>query len=78
MLKCKDVAHLASEYIDKNTSHKITLQMRMHLMLCANCRRFIKHLRITQKVTVELATPAEAIDAEAILLKIKQKMADNK
>ena len=78
MLKCKDVAHLASEYIDKSTPHKITLQMRMHLMLCANCRRFIKHLRITQKVAVELANPAEAIDAEAILMKIKQKMADNK
>jgi phosphoribosylformylglycinamidine (FGAM) synthase PurS component len=73
MLKCKEVAHLASEYIDNNTPSKITWQMRLHLMTCANCRRFIKHLRTTKLVAVKLAKSDE-VDAEAILRKIKERI----
>ena len=71
MLKCKEVAHLASEYLDKSTSAKITWQMRLHLATCANCRRFINHLEITGIVATKLAKPEE-VDAENILRRIKE------
>lgn len=74
MLKCKQVAYLASEYLDKNTSGKLTLNIRMHLMLCANCRRFMKHLRITNKLTKSLANTSEDIHAEDILRRIRERM----
>ncbi|RYY03376.1 MAG: zf-HC2 domain-containing protein [Gammaproteobacteria bacterium] len=73
MLKCKEVAHLASEYIDNNTTAKITWQMRLHLITCANCRRFIKHLRTTKLLAVKLAKSGD-VDAEAILRKIKERI----
>lgn len=71
MLKCKDVAHLASEYLDQNTPAKINLQMRWHLMLCANCRRFLKHLQITNIVAVGLAQLDDNVNAEDVLERIK-------
>lgn len=73
MLSCKQVAGLASDYLDNNTPLK--WQIRLHLLMCANCRRFVKHLDITRKVSATLAAEppnADAIaDAEKILHKVK-------
>ena len=74
MLKCKDVAHLASEYLDKNTDGVLTLRIRLHLMLCANCRRFVRHLRITNTVAAGLANMDEEVDAEEVLKRVKEKI----
>lgn len=73
MLKCKDVAHLASEYLDNNTHGTVTLKIRLHLMMCACCSRFVKHLRITTIVITKLAKPSDDVDAELILKRIKER-----
>jgi hypothetical protein len=44
MLKCKDIAHQSSEYIDDNMSFRQKLAMKVHLFMCRNCRRFVDHL----------------------------------
>lgn len=73
MLSCKQVAGLASDYLDNNTPLK--WQIRLHLLMCANCRRFVKHLDITRKVSASLAAEVpntETIaDAEKILQQVK-------
>jgi hypothetical protein len=73
MLSCKQVANLASEYLDNNTPLK--WQIRLHLMMCANCRRFVKHLDITRKVSAGLTSEKTSIDAvidaEKILHNVK-------
>lgn len=74
MLKCKDVAQLASDYLDKHTDGKLNVKIRLHLMLCANCRRFVQHLRITRSVAISLANPGDEVDAESLLRRIKQKL----
>lgn len=48
MLNCRDVAHEASDYIDDNLSWWRRLLFRLHLFLCANCRRFVSHVHITR------------------------------
>ncbi len=71
-LSCKDVAHLASEYIDKNTDSKLSWKIRLHLLICSCCRRFIHHLKITQQVAPQLIKKNEQkTDAESILQRIK-------
>jgi len=74
LLKCKDVAFLASDYLDKNLTNSISLRLRWHLMLCANCRRFIKHLETTKMVTRQLANPASNTDADAVWVRLKVRM----
>lgn len=71
MLNCKQVAQLASDYLDGEANTKLNWQMRWHLLMCANCRRFIRHLRITKQVAGNIKN--DDIDAKEILEKIKAK-----
>lgn len=78
LLNCKQVAQLASDYLDKESSSTLTWKIRLHLLMCANCRRFVRHLRITQQIAGNMEN--DVVDAEAILKKIKlkeQSSADN-
>ncbi len=79
MLSCKQVATLASQYLDKDTRAPLTWKIRMHLLMCANCRRFIKHLKITRQVTSETSYSIhESISVDEVLKRIKQQVEDEK
>lgn len=72
MLTCKNVSHLASDYLDKNMSGLLPWKIRLHLVACRYCRQFVKHLQITKEVVPQLAnTEVSTPDAEEILKKIK-------
>ena len=46
MLKCRDLAqHKASDYIDRQLGWRDRIGVRLHLLLCDNCRRFVAQLR---------------------------------
>ncbi len=47
MLKCKDIANLASDYVDGELDWKQRLLMKLHLFICVNCKRFVRHLLST-------------------------------
>jgi len=75
MLSCKQVANLASQILDADAGASLKWQMRLHLLMCANCRRFVRHLRITQKLVPQMVeqVPPEVStsDAEAVWASIK-------
>lgn len=48
MLKCRDVAHQTSDYIDNTMSGWPRLRFRFHLLICFYCRRFVNHVRVTR------------------------------
>lgn len=77
MLSCKQVAHLASQYLDKEVSTSMEWKIRMHLMMCANCRRFMRHLKITQAVGKSLVPPTEETDAETLWKQVQEKIRQN-
>lgn len=75
MLSCKEVAHLASDYLDKHAEGNLNWKIRLHLLACSNCRRFMRHLKITKQVAPQLIQTADqSIDAEAVLLRIKERI----
>jgi anti-sigma factor RsiW len=46
MLSCRDLAHQhASAYLDGQLSWRTRTAVRLHLLLCQHCRRFIAQLR---------------------------------
>jgi hypothetical protein len=64
MLKCRDVARQASDYLEHNQSFRQRLDMMLHLLICGKCRVFLKHLRTS--VTYYRTTPQpELHDDEA-------------
>ncbi|AOE48939.1 zf-HC2 domain-containing protein [Kangiella sediminilitoris] len=47
MLSCKHVVEQGSDYIDNELSIWRKLEMRLHLVICVHCRRYIKQLHRT-------------------------------
>ncbi len=74
LLTCQQVATLASDYLDQQADGKLNFKIRVHLMMCANCRRFVKHLRLTKAVVPHfIDTNQREVDAQAILKRIKER-----
>ncbi|MBL3823728.1 MULTISPECIES: zf-HC2 domain-containing protein [Marinobacter] len=45
MLMCRDLAVIASDYIDGELPVLENMSVKMHLMMCKDCRTFIGNLR---------------------------------
>jgi len=75
MLNCKDVTYLASDYLDNNAHGLLPWQIRMHLLACSCCRRFIRHLKITTKVVPQFVyqQQAQELNTEDVLRRIKER-----
>lgn len=46
MLKCREVAEESGDYIDRAMPWHRALMVRLHLLMCRHCRRFVDHLRM--------------------------------
>ncbi|MEP1215561.1 MAG: zf-HC2 domain-containing protein [Marinobacter sp.] len=45
MLMCRELARIASDYIDDELGTAQKLAVKMHLIMCEDCRSFIGNLR---------------------------------
>ncbi|HWV13991.1 MAG TPA: hypothetical protein VN030_01080 [Cellvibrio sp.] len=73
-LSCKEVSHLASDYLDKTSSTSLNWKIHLHLLACSCCRRFIRHLKITRQIAPPLIQQASPeIDADSVLRRIKER-----
>ena len=64
MLTCKDASHLISGRQERPMGLRERWELRMHLWLCANCRRFERQVALLRKALGRLGRRAEA-EAEA-------------
>ena len=60
MLKCRDIASLASEYADNNLTVRQRLAFAFHLAICGKCRAFIRQLKLVLEYCKHL--PAGELD----------------
>lgn len=66
MLSCKQLVQRSSDFLDGQLSVRELLLLRAHLAMCVNCRRFIRQLRLSQRVVQQL--PAlEIKDLDALV-----------
>lgn len=64
MLKCREVAELANDYIDKQLPWHTSMAMGLHLSMCRHCSGFVNKLRLV--VTLVKERPDEPVsDLEA-------------
>jgi len=45
MLSCKDVTEYSDEFLDHNLRLRKRLAMKMHLLICVHCRRYLRQLK---------------------------------
>ena len=50
MLSCKKVAQLASESLDRSLTLQEKLSMRLHLLACKLCSRYVRQLKFLKHV----------------------------
>jgi len=75
---CRDLAHIASDYIDGELGPMDRVSVKMHLLMCGHRRTFIGNLRASvdlmqmhssQKVDEELVRKIDERVAESLRLK---------
>lgn len=59
MLTCKQLVAQSSDLLDGQLGFREKLAVRRHLLLCRNCRRFIRQMRLTQATLRLLPEPPE-------------------
>jgi hypothetical protein len=67
MLTCKEVAALASKVLDTQLTWRKHWGMRVHLLLCKLCPRYIEQLRFLHKVVSRLDEHPEAYEGQPAL-----------
>ncbi|MBL8593700.1 MAG: zf-HC2 domain-containing protein [Devosia sp.] len=74
MLKCREVSELASRYVDHDLGMMTRAQIRLHLMMCKHCTRYVRQLRQTVALLSEIAPrePSLVDDARFVAL-LKQR-----
>jgi predicted anti-sigma-YlaC factor YlaD len=65
MLKCVEIVALSSDYLDGQLRFSDGLSVRTHLAICRNCRRFVRHLRLSLRVLQQMPEP-ELVDVETV------------
>ncbi|MFP3976640.1 zf-HC2 domain-containing protein [Marinobacter sp. KMM 10035] len=50
MLMCRDLARIASDYIEDELGTRQNLSVKVHLMMCKGCRTFIDNLRTSTEL----------------------------
>ncbi|MGM0772921.1 MAG: zf-HC2 domain-containing protein [Pseudomonadota bacterium] len=74
MLMCRDLARIASDYIDGELGPMDTVSVKMHLMMCGHCRTFIGNLR--SSVDLMQSHSSQQIDEE-LVRRIDERVAES-
>jgi predicted anti-sigma-YlaC factor YlaD len=68
MMSCREVTELASQYVDRDLPIAKRMAIRMHVAMCAHCRRFVRQLRATLELLHTIGKPSEpAVVGDAVL-----------
>jgi len=52
MLSCKEVSYLVSKAIDVSLTWQERWSMRLHLLFCKLCRRYVRDLRFLRRALI--------------------------
>ena len=50
MLSCRELSDQADAFLDKEMSFAKRMQVRLHLMMCSGCNRFVNQMRMTRSL----------------------------
>ncbi len=62
MLNCKQATELVSQSLDQRLPWSKRVQLKLHLMMCKYCMRFLKQMRAIQTI---IKSSQESIESDA-------------
>ncbi len=72
MMSCKEVAELSSDYLEQELSAWRRFSLRLHILLCRQCRELVQGLRSLLNVSSELRSPGDAARYEDLATRLSQ------
>jgi len=51
MLRCRDILEQADGYVAEELTQWRRVQVRLHLAICRHCRRYVRQLKLTQRLS---------------------------
>jgi hypothetical protein len=74
MLKCKDIPSEAEKLLAGELSFGQRVWLRLHLLMCYNCRRYVRQLRVLLAAIpgVPAAQPVSEGEIERVMQKLDQ------
>ncbi|NQD36530.1 zf-HC2 domain-containing protein [Permianibacter sp. IMCC34836] len=67
MLSCKEVTQRAGDWTDGTLSLKQKLAVRLHLLICVFCRRFLRQYKLAAETTALQACQHDHHEVEKVL-----------
>lgn len=78
MLKCRDVPAQVGAHVDGQLNWRQDCALRLHLLICAVCRRFVRQYRLADATALTaLERPAGDAEVQAVLNRIRQPPAES-
>ena len=72
MMSCKEVAELSSDYLDQELSTLRRFSLRLHILLCRECRELVQGIRSLLNVSSELKSPGDTARYEALASRLNE------
>lgn len=75
MLSCRELANgVASDHLDGTLGARARLAVRVHLSLCANCRRFVAQLQRVRAVLAQRGTARASSPGDTELSELAERL----
>lgn len=72
MLTCREAAAQADILLTEGLGWRQRLSLRLHLMLCHHCRRYLRQARKLLRAIYHLHGPASSDEVRRVMDKLKQ------
>ena len=74
MISCEEAARLISRSCDSKLPFREWISLRLHLLMCRVCPRFLRQMRILKGTAVHQARRREADESEGLSPEAKERI----
>ena len=72
MMSCKEVAELSSDYLEQELSALRRFSLRLHILLCRECRELVQGIRSLLNVSSELKSLGDTARYEDLAARLSE------
>lgn len=76
MLTCKELVARSSDLLDEQLGFREKLALRRHLLLCRNCRRYLRQMRLV-RATLRALPEQPSADTDLLAARLAELRHDN-
>ncbi len=72
MLKCREIHSLGDAYVDGCLPWRTRVSLRLHILMCVHCRRYLSQLAALLRAFRHVHPPASADEVDAVMARLRE------